>query len=86
MKIYKYNEKCNASGQKIHELRKKMGITQGQLAARMQVQGIILEQKSISRIETGERVVPDYELRAFARVFGVRMEDLMEEEVQNWDI
>ncbi len=86
MKIYKYNEKCNASGQKIRELRKKIGITQGQLAARIQVQGVILEQKNISRIETGNRVVADYELRAFAKAFGVKMEDLMEEEIKDWDI
>jgi len=51
----------------------------------MQVQGIILEQKNISRIETGNRVVADYELRAFAKVFGVKMEDLMEEEIKDWD-
>lgn len=78
MKIYKYNGRCNACGQIIRALRQKMGISQGQLAARMQVLGVILEQKNISRIENGERVVTDYELLTFAKVFHVTMEDLVE--------
>lgn len=82
MKIYKYGDRCNACGQKIRALRTARGITQDQLAARMQVQGIILDQRAISRIELGERVVADYELRAFAGIFCVKMEDLMEETVE----
>lgn len=78
MKIYKYNGRCNACGQIIRALRKEKKISQGQLAARLQVMGIDLEQTSISRIELGERVVADYELRALARVFHVKMEDLLE--------
>lgn len=77
MRIYKYKGKCNASGQTIRALRKKTGITQSQLAARLQVEGIDLEQVAISRIEKGERVVADYELRTFAKVFHVKMEDLV---------
>lgn len=46
------------------------------------MQGIILDQRAISRIELGERVVADYELRAFAGIFCVKMEDLMEETVE----
>lgn len=82
MKTYKYNRKRNACGEKVRELRLKKGLTQMQLAARMQVQGIILEQKNISRIELGARVVADFELRAFAKVLCVKMEDLMEEPVE----
>lgn len=79
MKIYRYGEKCNICGQKIRALRKERGITQEQLGARMQVRGIILDQRAISRIESGKRVVADYELRALARVFGVKMEELLED-------
>lgn len=78
MKIYKYNGRCNACGQIIRALRKEKKISQGQLAARLQVMGIDLEQTSISRIELGERVEADYELQAFAKIFHVKMEDLLE--------
>lgn len=84
MKIYRYNDKCNICGLVIRDLRRKKHLTQNELAAKMQVMGIDVEQTAISRIETGNRVVADYELRAFANVFGVKMEDLMEEEVRDW--
>lgn len=69
MKIYLYEGKCNVSGQKIRELREGRRLSQEQLAAKMQVEGVVLNQKAISRIETGDRVVADYELMVFARVF-----------------
>lgn len=72
MKIYKYkNGKCNASGPIIRELREKAGLSQEQLAARLQLAGIELNQKAVSRIETGDRVVPDFELIYFSEVLGV---------------
>ena len=49
-------------GEKILDLRKKAGLSQEELAARIQVAGLDLTQKAISRIETGDRIVADYEL------------------------
>ena len=58
VKIYDFNGKKNLSGDRIR-------------AARMQVQGIIIERDSISRIEIGTRFTPDYELPVFSNVLGV---------------
>ena len=55
-------------------------ITQTDLAARVQTQGITLERDSISRIEIGTRFVTDYELKIFAKVLGVSMEWLTAED------
>ena len=72
MKIYHNSDgKCNASGSKIRELREAMGLSQEQLAAKLQLAGLNLNQKAVSRIETGDRVVPDYELPYFAQVLRV---------------
>lgn len=63
MKLYKYtNGTCNASGPAIRALRERAGISQEQLAAKLQLAGLNLNQKAVSRIETGDRVVPDFEL------------------------
>ncbi|HCI68781.1 MAG TPA: XRE family transcriptional regulator, partial [Oscillibacter sp.] len=43
------------------------------LAAKMQVYGVGLGREAISRIETGDRFVTDYELAIFARVLGVSL-------------
>ena len=77
MKIYKYNGRCNVCGSKIREERERAHISQEQLAALLQLEGINLSQKAVSRIETGERVIADYELCAFARVLCMSVHDLL---------
>lgn len=71
MKIYEFEGKSNISGERVKISRKRMGINQSQLAARLQVKGIQLNQKAISRIETGERVIADYELIYLAKALNV---------------
>lgn len=71
MKIYDFNGKKNISGDRIREARQKRRLSQTDLAAQMQVAGIVIERDSISRIEIGTRFVPDYELPVFAQVLGV---------------
>ena len=71
MKIYDYNGKKNICGIRIKEARQKSGLTQADLVAQMQVNGIIIEYDSISRIEKGTRFVPDYEIGVFAKVLKV---------------
>ena len=77
MKIYKYKDQCNASGKRIREERERVHLSQEQLAAKLQLKGFNLNQKAISRIETGSRIVTDYELYAFSKVFCVPMQSLL---------
>ena len=74
MKIYDYEGAKNISGDRIHQARTIMRLSQADLAARMQINGVIIEREAISKIETGDRFVTDYELLTFAKVFGVSME------------
>ncbi len=78
MKLYRHaNGKCNVSGSVIRELREAAGLSQEQLAARLQLTGLSLNQKAISRIETGDRIVPDFELLYFSQVFDVSIYRLL---------
>ena len=79
MKIYTYQGKKNVSGEKIRQMRNMKRMSQSALAAKMQVEGVMLERDSISRIE-GERFVADYELRVFAKVLGVDVKWLLNEQ------
>lgn len=74
MKIYDFEGAKNISGDRIHQARTTMRLSQADLAARMQLNGVSIEREAISKIETGDRFVTDYELLTFARVFGVSME------------
>ena len=77
MKIYDFNGKKNICGERIREARVIKRISQSELASKMQIEGIILERDSISRIETGTRFVADYELMIFAKVLKVTVEWLL---------
>jgi len=66
MKIYSYRGRCNIAGTRIREAREAENLSQEELAARLQLLGLEITQKAISRIETGDRVLPDYELQFFA--------------------
>ena len=74
MKIYDFDGKKNISGERIHQARTARWLSQAELAARMQVHGVLIEREAISKIETGDRFVTDYELQTFASVLDVSME------------
>lgn len=67
MKINFYQNSCNCAGIRIRQAREHLGLSQEQLAAKLQIDGLDITQKAISRIETGLRVLPDYELAFFAQ-------------------
>ena len=71
MKIYDFDGKKNICGARIREARKKLNISQDDLAARLQVSGVVIERNSISRIESGVRFVADYELLVFSKILNV---------------
>ena len=77
MKIYDYEGKKNICGDRVHEARCKHRLTQSELAAKLQVAGIIIERDSVSRIEIGTRFVADYELRELARILDVSVNWLL---------
>ena len=52
-------------------------LSQAALAAKVQTEGVILEQDAISRIELGSRMVQDYELWALSQVLGVSSDWLL---------
>ena len=71
MKINKYNEFKNVSGSTVRELRIESKLSQQDLAEKLQLLGVQLTSKEISKIEHDKRLVQDFELFAFAKVFKV---------------
>jgi len=71
MKLYDYHGKYNCSGERIREQRKAIHLSQEQLAAKLQLAGLDATQNTISRIEAGLRIVPDFEISFFADALGV---------------
>lgn len=76
MSINKFSIKGNICSERVRLGRAlhKPPLTQGDLAKKMQLNGIDLTQLMISRIEQNQRHVCDAELRMLAKVLGVTMD------------
>ena len=61
MRLLTLEGKYNICGDRVRMARENQRLSQEALAARIQLNGHSLTQKALSRIETGLRVVPDYE-------------------------
>ena len=77
MKNLGYYGRRNICGERVRMAKR---ISQETLAAKMQTLGVNIAQDAISNIEAGRRLVMDYELRAFATVLQVPIEELLEPE------
>ena len=71
MKIKKFNDYRNISGMTLKELRKSNKMSQRQVAQKLQLEGIDLTEKEISKIKHNNRLVHDFELFAFAKIFNI---------------
>lgn len=67
----------NICGKNISKFRGILKISQRELADRMQLTGIDIDKNAIQRIECGKRFVTDIEIIAFAKVFNVTFEELL---------
>lgn len=79
----KYNDKLNVIGLKIKYYREKNNWSLSQLSNKLILIGIDIPKSSLHRIETGGRVIKDYELAAFSKVFKISptilLKDFLEE-------
>lgn len=77
MKIYDFNGKKNMCGERVKAARKKLNLSQEDLAAKLQLEGVIVERDSVSRIEIGTRFVADYEILILSKILKVTPEYLL---------
>lgn len=73
------NNRNNICGKKIHLLRTQLKpkVSQRAFADKLQLIGIDLDKNAIQRIESGQRFVTDIELKAFAQILEISVDDLL---------
>ena len=70
----------------MRQTRERENLSQEQLASKLQLAGLNITQKAVSRMETGKRVIADYELPYLADVLDVTIYYLLGmEEIQRAD-
>ena len=67
----------NICGQNVSQFRKEIGISQRELADRLQLFGLEIDKNAIQRIEAGKRFVTDIELIALSNVLSKTYEELL---------
>lgn len=70
----------NICGKSISALRKESGLSQRELADKLQLIGLDVDKNAIQRIECGKRFVTDIELITFAEFFNKTCDELLKNE------
>ena len=69
----------NVTGRNIRDARLAANLTQKQLSDKLETLAVYVCRGSVSRIESGERIVTDLELQAIAEILHVSIESLFPE-------
>lgn len=77
MKQITFNGNKNIIGKQLSTIRKEKLISQSDLAAKMQLMNVNIDQQMISKIEKNQRQVTDYEFACFCKCLKVSPNELL---------
>lgn len=69
--------KNNICGEQVAFFRKNMGISQRQLADKLQLLGLDVDKNAVQRIEAGKRFVTDIEIVFLSQALKTSVDDLL---------
>lgn len=79
MQRLSYRGRKNVIAMPLRLMRVRKKVTQQELAARMQVLGVSIDQQAISNIENDRRIVTDYELACFCKALRCTEQELLQD-------
>ena len=79
MQQISYKGTKNVISMQLRLMRVRRSVTQKELAARMQVLGVSIDQQAISNIENNKRIVTDYELACFCKALRCTEQELLQD-------
>ncbi len=71
------NGRNNYCGVNVAIFRKEMGISQRELADKLQIEGLDIDKNAVQRIECGKRFVTDIELIVLSKVLNRTFDELL---------
>ncbi len=77
MKQIIFNGNKNIISKQLASARKERGLSQSELAAKMQILNVNVDQQIISKIEKNQRQVTDYELACFCKCLNISPNDML---------
>ena len=79
MSVRKINGNYNFIGENLKRIRNEKHFSQADLIRDLNLIGISMYKNDIWRIETNQRIVKDYELWGFVKVFNVSFEEFFKD-------
>lgn len=79
MKKIEFNNNKNIISARLKQARREKNLSQSELAAKMQLCNINIDQQMISKIEKNMRQVTDYEVICMCRCLGVSAEWMLQD-------
>ena len=79
MKKILFENQKNVVGTQLKLQRIKKGLSQSQLAAKVQTLGVSLDQRMISKIEKNDRIITDYELACLCHVLDTTPGEMLQD-------
>lgn len=76
-KFIKYNGKLNVISFNVKKYRELNNLSLAQLSNKLLLLGIDIPKSSLQNIESGKRVVKEYEFYALCKIFNVSMETML---------
>ncbi len=78
MKKITFSDRKNVIAETLRLYRVQNHLTQQQVAAKMQVLGVNMDQQMISKIESNSRIVTDYELACFCHILNIEPNQILQ--------
>ena len=69
-------KKRNIIGDNVRRLRKEQKLTQEELTAKLQTEGLYIDRPMLTRIELNQREVYDYEVLGISNALNIPIEEL----------
>ncbi len=81
----KYNDKLNVIGSVIKHYREENDLSLTDLSKKLQLYALDIPKNSLHRLENGNRIITDYELAVFSKIFNVSVDTLLKEFLKEID-
>ncbi len=81
----KYNNKLNVIGSVIKHYREENDLSLTDLSKKLQLYALDIPKNSLHRLENGNRIITDYELAVFSKIFNVSVDTLLKEFLEEID-
>ena len=74
--LKKYENKANVTGELIKKARTRQKLSKSAVCRKLQLHAVYIDRVQLYKMESGQRIIKDFELLALRKVLGIDIETL----------